>query len=221
MTTGERIDTIKKKLKARKLKLTAQISLLDENEIGTYSLEDICKRAIISAIMSKCAFYLYDAKSKKKIKDEYKELLNKYGVYDYLYDNERDVLNKNFNEPLCDTIGWRYQSSIALLWFLGLVENIDNATLTDDIEKEICTTFDQITSYESVEDLMSQSTPRSKEEISDALVLYRYYHWAVMNAYLSGKEVSTLFYDVVLERRRALEWILFSKGEDWNFTMDT
>ena len=221
MLREERIDAIKKTLKAKKLKLPAKITLLDESEIGTYSLENICKRAIISAIMSKCAFYLYGAKSKKQIKDEYKALLKKYGVDDCLYDNERAVLNKSFNEPLCDTIGWRYQSSIALLWFLGLVENIDNGTLTDDIENEICNTFDKIISYESVEDLMAQAKPKSIEELSDAFILYKCYHWSFMNAYLSGKPVNTLFYDVVLERRRALEWVLFSNGEDWNFTMDT
>ena len=221
MLKEERVNIIKKKIKAKKLKVPAEINLLEEREIASYSLEDICRRAIISAIMSKCAFYLYGAKSKKKIKDEYKELLVKYGVYDYLFDDERAVLNKNFNEPLCDTIGWRYQSTIALLWFLGLVENIDNATLTDNIENEICKTFDKIMSYETLEDLVAQAKPKSVEELSDMFVLYRCYHWNFMTAYLSGKPVKTLFYDVVLERRRALEWVLYSNGEDWNFTMDT
>ena len=167
MLEKERIAIINKKLKSRKLKAPSEIELVDEYEIDTCSLEDICKRAIISAIMAKCAFYLYEAENKQKIKDEYTELLKKYGVYDHLYDDELEVLNKEFNEPLCDTIAWRYQSSIALLWLLGLVENIDDAFDPEDVEDEICKIFNKIISYKTLDTLMSQANLKSTEELSD------------------------------------------------------
>lgn len=221
MLEKERIAIINKKLKSRKLKAPSEIELVDEYEIDTCSLEDICKRAIISAIMAKCAFYLYEAENKQKIKDEYTELLKKYGVYDHLYDDELEVLNKEFNEPLCDTIAWRYQSSIALLWLLGLVENIDDAFDPEDVEDEICKIFNKIISYKTLDTLMSQANLKSTEELSDMFVLYWHYHWCIIDASLNGNRIDTLFYDVVSERRRALEWALFCNGEDWNFIMDT
>ena len=221
MTEKERMATISQKLKSRGLKMPSEIELIYEYDVDTCSKEDICKRAIISAIMAKCAFYLYELEDKQKIKEEYTALLKKYELYDCLYDDELELLNEEFDESLSDTIAWRYESAIALLWTLGLVENIDDAFVPENAEKDICNTFDIITSYETLDALMSKAKLKSIEERSDMYVLYWYYHWCVVDASFNGEEIDTLYSEVVIERRRALEWALFCNGEDWDFIMDT
>lgn len=221
MSKKERISKIKEKLKVRNLKVPCEIDLVDEYDIDLCSPEDICKRAIASAIMAKCAFYLYDADDEKEIKEEYSLLLKKYEVFDHLYDEELEVLSNEFDEALCDTIGWRHQSAIALLWLLGFVESIDDASCPEDIESEICKVFDKITAYKSLDDFMLSVNMKNTSELSDMFVLYWHYHWCIIDGMLNGKPVDNLFYDVVLERRRALEWALFCNGQDWDFVMDT
>ena len=120
-----RTDRILNKLKERNLKCPDDLELFDE-KAQVRELREIAGRAVVAAAMAKCAFYLYEAEDPDAVKAEYVRFLEKFGVDKLLFPNESEVLNKEFNEPLCDTVGWRYEAANALLWALGIINNIDN-----------------------------------------------------------------------------------------------
>jgi hypothetical protein len=64
-------------------------------------------------------------------------------------------------------------------------------------------------------DFRKKAHPRPLEQVVAACDLAYYLHWAIRQAELSGKQPpGNLKSYVVVERRRALEWLL--SKEDWD-----
>ena len=220
---NERLERIKNNLKERNLKYPTDMELFDDR---TYlrDLKTIAQRTIVAAIMAKCAFDLYEAENPDSIKKDCITSLKKFGVENCLFESERIVLNEEYDEALCDTVGWRYEAANALLWATGLLDDIASADLPDDVELEINKVFDFVNSYNGYEDFIGVCKLRTEAELQDAFQLYWHYHWNIIDGMLYGTDPEDIFYDVVLERRRALEWLLYSTQSsdgDWEFEMDT
>ena len=220
---NERAERIINNLEMRNLKYPKDMDLFDE-EADMRKTEDIAARAIISAIMAKCAFYLYEAENPDAVKAECIRTLKRFGVQNRLFENERAVLNEEFDESLCDTVGWRYEAANALLWALGFLEDVAEADEPEDVEAALNHTFDLINAYENLTSFVDASALRGEEELLDAFQLYWYYLWNVRDGMIFGDMPETISYDVVLERRRALQWLVFSDetdAGDWEIHMDT
>ena len=218
-----RITTIKNNLKERNLKFPKNMELFDD-ETDVRDVNSIAQRAIISAIMAKCAFDLYEAENQEEIKQNCLQILEKFNVREHLFASELDVLNKDFDEPLCDTIGWRYEAANALLWSIGLVDDIVSADWPEDAEFELNKVFNLVTTYNTFDDFIAACNLKQEYELQDAFQLYWYYHWNIRDGQIFGNIPESISYDVVMERRRALEWLLYSAESDdgdWEFGMDT
>jgi hypothetical protein len=112
---------------------------------------------------------------------------------------------------------WQYEGAWVLLWALNLCdETLSFPDTTCDVQRIIdvvCTS----------DDLATKSV-RSKSEILDQADLIYRYHWAVRQAGLDGKgDPGGLDGGVVMERHRALNWLIGCNGEDdWDeVTTDT
>ena len=220
---NERIKNIMNSLKERKLKYPKDMELFDD-ETDIRDLKTIAQRTLVSAIMAKCAFDLYEAENPEDIKKQCIHSLEKFDIKNSLFNSELDVLNKEFDEPLYDTIGWRYESATALLWAMGLVDDIVSADCPEDVEIELNKIFDLVNAYDRFEDFIAACKLRTENEIQDAFQLYWYYHWNIVDGQIFGNIPESIFYDVVIERRRALEWLLYSAESDegdWEFGMNT
>lgn len=107
---------------------------------------------------------------------------------------------------------------ISLVWALGLVENIDYPNQICDCEKAIML----VSTCKTYEEFKNKCKIRDIEEILDMLDLYYRYDWAVTEKRINpDTPIADLNPDVVVERRKGLEWLIASK-EDWNeISLDT
>jgi len=98
------------------------------------------------------------------------------------------------------------------------VNNIDYPTDVCDCQKAIRLVGD----CKNFEEFKKQCKLRDIEEILDMLDLHYRYHWATTEKRINpATPIAELNPDVVVERRRGLEWLISSE-EDWNeISMDT
>jgi hypothetical protein len=62
---------------------------------------------------------------------------------------------------------------------------------------------------------------RPREELFRMLDLYYRLHWWTRNAQLQGQQTGNVSLDIIMERRKALEWVLNAE-DDWdNVEMST
>ena len=218
-----RVKQITNILDEKNLKYPQNMELFDDK---TYlrDLNTIAQRAIATAIMAKCACDLYDAEQPDKTKADCLAALKNFGVENCLFEAEQKILTDDYNEPQFDAVAWTYEAAKALLWAMGLLDDIVAADLPEDVVSETNKVFELINAYNRYDDFIAACNLRTEPELQDAYQLYWYYHWNIRDGQIFGNRPKSISYDVVLERRRALQWLLYSDESydgDWNFAMDT
>lgn len=182
--------------------------------------EEIAKRAISLLLVIQYACDVEQGNDLEESKQFVLQYLEKYGVEQELTDQERALIQGA--SPLKqDAINlvWQYEAYWVLIWSLGLVRSLDFPDRTCDCDYAI----KAVSSCESFDDFISQTNERSSEEILDeADKIYRL-HWACVNARIQGMQpASGLIESVVMERRRALFWLIGDRDESWDHIhMDT
>ncbi len=182
--------------------------------------EDIAKRAVALLIVIQYACDVVHEGDIHKSKDFFMTMLQKYGVEDFLTDNERNFLQaKEPNEQEAGDITWQYEAYWVLIWALGIVDTLD-------FPEDICNcqyAIQVVSSCESFEQFYGTTAMRNKEEIVDeADKIYRL-HWACVNSRIQGQEApANIDERIVTERRRGLFWMLGHRDEEWDYiSMDT
>ncbi|WP_410771038.1 DUF4272 domain-containing protein [Fontibacillus sp. BL9] len=189
-------------------------------ELAVKSREQIARRAVALLIVIQYACDVNQGEDLQESKGFVMDMLDKFGVTDELTEFERDLLEQP--EPdRRDAINlvWQYEAYWGLLWGLGLLEELDFPDDTCDCEYAI----NVVSSCDSFAEFMDKTSMRRPEDILDeADKIYRL-HWACVNARIKGQEAPAgLNESVVLERRRALFWMIGYRDEAWNdISMDT
>lgn len=192
------------------------VSGKNEQNIRIKSVDEICKRAIASLITIQVACDINNGKDIKS--DEYKDdfefiksLYKKFGVEDSLNSKEKRIIEGTYTDQDPIDMDWAYESYWTLCWALGLVNDITNAAELCDCSMAI--SF--VTNNNSFEEFKSKCKLRSVEEILDMYDLYYKYHWAINDKMVNpSTSADNLNPSNVLERRRALEWLI-SDVDDW------
>ncbi len=145
-------------------------------------------------------------------------MLEKYGVANYLNSIEEKIFAVNYSTKDVFNISWGYEIYWVLIWALGLIDDISNATNICDCQKAV----GFVQTCETYEQFRNKCRLRDIEEILDMLDLYYRFHWAVTEKRINSEtEISDLNPEVVLERRRGLEWLV-SEEKDWyNIVLNT
>ncbi len=180
-------------------------------EVTLKSFDEICKRAIASLIMTQIACDL--SENSYENVSFFLSMLENYGVSASLNKKEKDMLTGMvFGQNVIDVM-WEYECYWSLVWALGLIDDIQDASQICDCEKAVHLVAD----CESYESFKNQCNPRDVEEVLDMLDLYYRYHWAcVQNRHIDKNcSIGNLNEEVVYERRRGLEWLI-SKENDWH-----
>ena len=116
-------------------------------------------------------------------------------------------------QDLVDIV-WTYEVYWSLAWALDLIadKELANAEAICDTEKAMMTS-----AY-----VTPASRLRNVEKILDMLDLFYCYHWACVEKQIRPEtETGKLNPEVVVERRRGLEWLI-SEEQDWNeISLDT
>ncbi len=121
---------------------------------------------------------------------------------------------------MCNKIDstWRVEALWALLWSLGLVDDMPYPTDTCEME----TLHAVMAESKYVEQFLGSLSLRSKSEILDEVDKIYRIHWAVVDARLNGKNPpDNLNPSVVYERHYVLSWLVWYADEWDDITTDT
>jgi len=190
----------------------------DSTQVELKDVDLICKKAIATLLIIQVAHDALRGEFKKS-KGLFSDELKKYGVEEYLSRKENIVLNGYYSKQDLLDITWEYETYWALVWALGLIdsEEMDIPDKNADWMKAIRL----VSESNSYEDFKAQVKLRSIEEILDMLDLYYRYNWATVEARVRSRGRLKISHEVVVERRKGLEWLISSE-EDWDdISLDT
>jgi len=191
---------------ARKLGVhrLATLPLLDAN-LEMRALEESASRLLAMHPLGGAAYGFDKAKAIA--------WLNQEGLYGYLTDSERRFLAEGIGEP--EPFQYQIEGMWALAWALGLARELDFAKDCDD---RFALMFPSVKQHESTAEFRSKLNPRPLDEVVSALDLAYCLHWAIRDAEIHGKPPpGKLKPYVVIERRRAFEWLL--SRDKWDEVM--
>ena len=212
-TAQERKDISIEILKSQGVPFTLHLPLRYEtSEITPREKDEVIARAICSYAAIMCACSIRD---EGKLADEDKQgvqgfLTNRYGCIDKLTRMERRVTQGEASRDEAINMGWKYESLWALMWAMGLVEELS-------FPSEICDCGFVMDTF-SGGDFSARVKLRDTDEILQALDLIYRYHWACVNARVHGTSSAGLNEEVVMERRGGLEWLCCKGAENDNLT---
>ena len=138
----------------------------------------------------------------------------KYHALELLTPREQQVIAGTISEAGAINAVWKYEAVWALLWALGIVEELS-------LPSEICDcdlVMGTMRRFKGLDDFMANTTLRPLEEILQALDLHYRYHWAAVNARVNGSDPAGIDEEVVMERRAGLEWLCCKGQEDDNLS---
>lgn len=142
-----------------------------------------------------------------------KKLIATYGLEPHLTPQERAFINDP--EPSQhDRVQfvWRYESAWVLLWALGFIDELPRPDQIADVPR-----LTRIVGDRTTESFREAAVLRDVKQILDQADLIYRYHWAVVDARISGEEPpSGLDSSVVYERHYALNWLISYMGQDWD-----
>ena len=183
-------------------------------------IDTICKRAIACLISIQLSCDLRDDSVQDKAYSltVCNSLLNKYDVANSLIDIEKRLYNNTYSEQDLIDMDWAYETYWAIIWALGLVNDILEPNSVCNCEKAIGV----VLSCKDYNEFKSKCKLRDIDTILDMLDLYYRYHWACVELRVNNKgSIGSLEPGVVMERRKGLEWLI-SNEEDWNnISLDT
>ncbi len=215
----ERKTETHKKLQLMGITVNPYLPLLETTEeVTVKNKDDICRRAIASLLAIQVACDISQGDATEETVAFFRRTISDFGVADCLNDIERCVVFSDYTERDVISVMWTYEAYWSLVWSLGLIDDITNASSCCDGE----TAVRLVSECDTYEQFANKCHPRSSEEILDMLDLYYRYHWACVNKQFDpDTAIGNLDPEVVWERRRGLEWLI-SEEDDWfEISLDT
>ena len=182
------------------------------------SFEEICDRAIACLLSIQLAEDIHNEQGYEESKELFLSLLEKYEASDCLLEKEKRLFDGTYSEQDVIDVCWTYEAYWSLVWALGLVEDISYPNDICDVERAIKLVGDT----DGKAAFKAQCKLRGIEEILDMLDLHYRYHWATEEKRLRPEtEIKDLNPDVLMERRRGLEWLISEESDWFDISMDT
>ena len=181
-----------------------------DEEVVVRDIETVCKRAIACFFVIQIACDIGKDNYREGL-EYFKPMIEKFGLMDQLNSKEQRIIDGSYSMQDAIDMDWAYEAYWALCWCLGLVKDISDGSDICDCDKAI--SF--VMKCNSVEEFKKMCKMRSKEDILDMLDLYFRYNWAINDTKVNpNTSIGSLNPSTVIERRRALEWIV-SDVMDW------
>lgn len=213
ITSEERRNKSNKKIKNMGIACHENLPLIeDSSEVSLKDLDVICRRAIACLLSTQLACDIAENNDYNESREMFFKLLKEFQVEDCLLEKEKKLFEGNYEKQDVIDVAWTYEAYWSLVWALGLVKNIDYPNNVCDCQKAIRLVGD----CKNFEEFKKKCKLRDIEEILDVLDLHYRYHWATTEKRINPTTpIGELNPDVVVERRRGLEWLI-SPIEDWN-----
>lgn len=177
----------------------------------TKNIDDRCKRAIASLYVIQLASSLFEGDRDPDNFDIIKRYIKIFDVEKALLREEKKVLSGKMPFTELTNINWSYESFWVVLWSLGLIEDISDATVVCERSVGLASVRDCM----DYNEFKSKCNMRSDAEVLDMLDLYYCYYYAInANQENSSVKIGKLNADVVKARLRGLEWLV-RREKDW------
>ena len=134
------------------------------------------------------------------------------GLDGELSSSEREILDKgdgDLTEQERTNLYWYIEALWALAWAAGKVEDLD---FNKPVGRELASLMPNLRENESGEAFMSRAKLRPRLELFRMTDLYYRLHWWTRTAQLHGEPSGDVSLDIVMERRKALEWLMNDDG---------
>lgn len=220
-TPEERRNKTIKILKKQGILVNTNLPFISSENIKLKSIENVKKRIKASML---AAMYACSINNGEHLGEALMFISAKMGDYglsidDFLEKEKRLLQNKEINILDVRDIGWSYEAIYSLLWAVDLISNKELINAS-----KICNTDRAMSILGMITTKGYEDIPkfRSLDEILDMLDLYYCYHWACVEKKIRpDTNIGKLNPDVVVERRKGLEWLI-SNVVDWNdISLDT
>ncbi len=189
----------------------------DSTQVKCKDLDTICRRAIACLVATQVACDIEKGDYELSC-DIFRGLLRRYGVEDALNPMEKRLFDGTYSQQDVINAAWEYETYWAVVWALGLVEDISDGGTMCDCQKAI----QFIAESASYDAFKENCRLRDTEEILDMLDLYYRYHWAVTHKRINPEtNIGSLHPGIVVERRRGLEWLFASETDWYDISLDT
>jgi hypothetical protein len=140
-----------------------------------------------------------------------------HNLQKHLCESERKVLkSKNPSEQQSTNLFWYLESLWALMWVGNLIESLPFDQHVEDRLASMCPNLQE---NEGIEKFSSKIKLRSDDETFEMLDLYYRLHWWTRDAQLNGRKAGKVSLDIIMERRKALEWCM-DESVDWDNVPD-
>lgn len=136
--------------------------------------------------------------------------LNQEALTNSLSEQEKRFVFEGAGQP--DRFKVQVEGMWALSWAMGIASELNFAK---DCDNRFVTTLPNLKQSQSSADFRKKANPRPLEQVVAACDLAYCLHWAIRQSELTGKRSpGNLKPYVVVERRRALEWLLSKEAWD-------
>lgn len=139
------------------------------------------------------------------------------GVLSALSHRERDILasDGDLEEQERTDLYWYIEALWALAWVGAFIPNLRP---TEPVGNNLAALLPDIRVNESETNFRSAFRLRPVDSLFSMLDLYYRSHWYARDGQLNGYATEPFSLDVIMERRKALEWVSDSTIEDWDDT---
>ena len=107
---------------------------------------------------------------------------------------------------------WFIEAIWALAWVGGLHTNL---SLNTAVEDSLAAMLPSVERMEPAAEFVRNFTLRDESEIFETLDYFYRAHWFARNSQLGGSESDLVDLDIIMERRKALEWVC-DNSLDWD-----
>lgn len=184
---------------------------LDDADVR--SADAVAKRLIAMAALLQLHF-----KAPVSFIEEY---LDENGLLEVLSSHEREVLRVGYdslNERHRTDLYWTIEAIWALAW---AGQKHDVLSLNTCVENKLASMLPNFAKKEAAHDFIASYRLRSKKELFSKLDLLYRAHWYARSRSLQGESNTLVDLDIVIERRKALEWVCNSSLAWDEISLDT
>jgi hypothetical protein len=145
-----------------------------------------------------------------------KDWITRNGIADDLADSEREILAKeddDLTEQERVNLYWYIEALWALAWAGRLIDDLPFDQAVGNNLASLCPALQR---NEDGSKLSKKMRLRSRDELFRMLDLHYRLHWWTRNAQLTGQETGVVRLDIIMERRKALEWLMDAEKCDWD-----
>lgn len=147
--------------------------------------------------------------------------LKENNLMEFITPNETHILDTQYSdltEQEQSDLYWTIEAVWALAW-VGRKHN--NLTFNTSVEDTLAGMTPSFQDNESGEGFIEGFSSRPAKEIFTKLDQFYRAHWYAKNSDLSGSDSPAADVDLIMERRKALEWVC-NKHEEWDLiSLDT